>query len=165
MVYLSGVVVKRDTSSVRPLKIISDSPEPVVEDDSDITSEGSMMEADEPVKCTIAPLRQSQENYSNQQKRLSVLRSQISENSANRDSGNPLRSPTRTLLGSGSLEDPLPKKEEKEELTMSKISMNENPLDMSEMSVRNLAAPDTQGGKARKMSNVEQFSQEIDPKT
>ena len=37
--YLSGVTPKRDTASVRPLKVISDSPEPVVEADSDISSE------------------------------------------------------------------------------------------------------------------------------
>lgn len=46
---------------------------------------------------------------------------------------------------------------------MSKISIN--PMNMSEMSVKDLAAPVTLGAKERKLSNVEQFSLDMDPKT
>ena len=59
MVYLSGVMAKRDTTSMEPLKVISDSPEPVIEADSDESSESLMMEIDEPIKSPIVPLRES----------------------------------------------------------------------------------------------------------
>ena len=44
---------------MEPLKVISDSPEPVIEADSDESSDSLMMEIDEPIKSPIVPLRES----------------------------------------------------------------------------------------------------------